>query len=88
MVACAFLTAVSWCGVADARIGLAPVVAEGNAPPYLARDVEKTAYHLLTRQGKNPPSPGELLSALGLPAPTDIPTTEQCVAAGAALGLD
>jgi hypothetical protein len=80
--------AIAWSGVAEAKTGLAPVVAEGDLGLKMAQKVERQAFKALVRNGVNPPKPATLLPYFGLGSPTDPPTTAQCVAAGEALGLD
>jgi hypothetical protein len=80
--------AIAWCGAAEAKTGLVPVVAEGELGLKMAQKVERAAIKALMRNGVNPPRPAALLPHLDLASPTDPPTTAQCVAAGEALNLD
>jgi hypothetical protein len=80
--------AVAWCGAAEAKTGLAPVVAEGGLGLKVARKAERAALKILAKHGVNSPAPATIEAKLGLAGPTDPPTTAQCVAAGRALGLD
>jgi hypothetical protein len=84
----AFAISIAWCGAAEARTGLAPVVADGELGLKMAQKIERVAFKALVRNGVNPPRPTTLLPYLDLASPTDPPTTAQCVAAGEALNLD
>lgn len=80
--------ALAWCGAAEAKTGLAPVVVEGTTDSRIPRRIENAALEVLRAHGPNPPPPQEIAQALGLADPADAPTAAQCAAAGAQLGLD
>jgi hypothetical protein len=85
--ACAVVMA--WCGLAEARVGLARVVCEGSPPSRkLAQRVEDAAMQALSLHGATPPPPAEFMPSLHLAQPTDSPTAAQCVSAGRMLHLD
>jgi len=85
---CFLAVAIAWCGAAEAKTGLAPVVVDASLGVVYSRAVGSAIRDALRLNGVDPPPSGKISARLGPSFPKKAPSTAQCVAAGKDLGLD